>query len=353
MEEERAFLQDKLRRLEARLREVERLGDRLREMQEREGRQEDTEEVFDVLMELRRSFSMVEASSWSSDSESDQLSEDESDDPLPPPDAFEDPDPAVTGIFETECMPEELPYRPALKRQFLWEQLEARQEGMEELFAEVVLSFNMRKASVSSSDSEASQSTDDSDDMLLPPPDAFADPDSAATCMFEMGRMREELPYRPALSLRKPPACFPHPVFRQSLGGSARDSPWERHFEPALPLLPSDVGGDGTGSSAGERRPKAERLPSDCFRPLSMSWFGAWDDWPVLSAVWEPGDDLSDPRRRPSTGAVQTGWGPTRGETSLPGDSPAVLWRWGEEPPDQDVDNQRPCSPADVGWTTT
>jgi hypothetical protein len=30
MEEERAFLQDKLRRLEARLREVEQLGDQLR-----------------------------------------------------------------------------------------------------------------------------------------------------------------------------------------------------------------------------------------------------------------------------------------------------------------------------------
>jgi hypothetical protein len=353
MEEERAFLLDKLRRLEARLREVERLGDRLREIQELEGRREDTKEVFDVLRELRRSFSMVEASSWSSDSESDQPSEDKSDDLLPPPDAFEDPDPAVTGILETECMSKELPYRPALKKQFLWEQLEARQEGMKELFAEVVLSFNMRKASVSSSDSEANQSSDDGDDLLLPPPDAFADPDSAATCMLEMGRMREELPYRPALSLRKPPACFPHPVFRQSLGGSARDSSWERHFEPALPLLPCDIGGVGTGRPTGERQPKAEHLPSDSFRPLSLSWSGAWDNWPVLPDVWGPVDEPADPRRWPRTGAVETGWGPPRVETSLPRDSPAVLWRWGGEPPDHGMDDRRPCSPADVGWTTT
>jgi hypothetical protein len=181
MEEERAVLQDKLRRLEARLREVERLGDRLREIQELEGRQEDTEEVFGVLRELRLSFSMVEASSCSSDSESDQLSEDESDDPLPPLDAFADPDPAVL------CM-------------------------------------------------------------------------------------REELPYRPALTMRKPPACFPHPVFRLSLGGSARDGPLERNYDPALSWLPDHVGGGNTGKPSGNRQPTAES--PTLTKPLSL-WSGA------------------------------------------------------------------------------
>jgi hypothetical protein len=239
------------------------------------------------------------------------------------------------------------------RKQLLWEQLEARQEGTQELFDEVVLSFNTWKASVSFVDNEASQSSDDGDDLLLLPPDAFADPDSAATCMLEMERVREELPYRPALSLRKPPPCFPHPVFRQSLGGLARASPWERRYEPSLPLLPGDVGGDGIGSPAGERRPKAEHLPSDCFRPLSLSWSGAWDNWPVLSDTWEPGDEPADLRSRPRTGVVENGWGPPRVETSPPGDSPAVLWRCSGEPPDHGMDERRPCSPADVGWTTT
>jgi hypothetical protein len=193
-----------------------------------------------------------------------------------------------------------------------------------------VLSFNMWKASVSSSDSETSQSSsDDSEDdiLLLPPPLAFADPDLAVNIVAETGTVCEEWPYRPALSLRKPPPCFPHPVCQQLEGGSVRAIPWERYFEPALPLLPDDVGGDGTGRPTGEHQPEAERLPSDRFKPLSLPWSGTWDNWPVLSAVWEPGDELADPRRQPRTGAVETGWGPPRVETSLPGDSPAVLWR--------------------------
>jgi hypothetical protein len=257
MEEERAVLQDKLRRLEARLREVERLGDQLREIQELEGRQEDTEEVFGVLRELRLSFSMVEASPWTSDSESDQLSEGESDDPL----------------------------------------------------------------------------------LLLPSPDDFTDPDPAVTCT------QEELPYRPALSLKKPPACFPHPVFRQSLGGSDRISPWERHCEPALLLLPDDVGCDGTSWPTEARQLIAERLHSDPSQPQSLLWSGALGNWPALSDVWKPGDEPADSRRRPRTGAVEGGGGPCRPSNHPPGVSPAV-WRltqtgsrpWGGKPPDGRVE---------------
>jgi hypothetical protein len=227
--------------------------------------------VFGVWRELRLSFSMVEASPWISDSESDQLSEDKSDDPL----------------------------------------------------------------------------------LLLPPPDAFADPDPAVICMLETGRMQEELPYRPALSWKKPPVGFPHPVCRQSLGGTARDSPWERHYKPALPLLPDDIGSYGTGKPSGHCQATAESLPSEHFQPLSLPWSGTWDNWLVLSDMWEPVDELADPRRRPRTGAVETGWGPPRVETSLPGDSLPVLWRWGGELPDHEMDDRQPCSPMDVGWTIT
>jgi hypothetical protein len=261
MEEERAVLQDKLRRLEARLREVERLGDQLREIQELEGRQEDTEEVFGV---LRLSFSMVEASPWTSDSESDQLSEDETDDPL----------------------------------------------------------------------------------LLLPPPDDFADPDPAVTCMIE------ELPYRPALSLRRPPACFPHPVFRQSLGGTARGCPWERH-KPALPLLPDDIGSDGTGKPSEHCQPMAES--PTLTKPLSLLWSGAWGNWPV----WERGEKPADRRRQPRTGTVETRGGPLGPSDHPPGLSPTVWQRtqtgsrpWGGKPPDRRVelpDGGKPDQPRALG----
>jgi hypothetical protein len=206
----------------------------------------------------------------------------------------------------------------------------------QELFEEVVLSFNTWKASVSSSDSEASQPSDDERDdtqLLLPPPPAFADPDPAVPCM------REELPYRPALSLRRPPACFPRPVFRQSLGGTARDSPWERHYKPALSLLPDEVGSDGTGKPSGDCQPTVES--PTLTKPFSLLWSGAWGNWPV----WERGDEVADPRRRPRTGAVEAGGEPCRPSNHPPGVSPAV-WRltqtgsqpWGGKPPDGRVE---------------
>jgi hypothetical protein len=226
--------------------------------------------VFGVLRELRLSFSMVEASPWTSDSESDQLSEDESDEPQ----------------------------------------------------------------------------------LLLPPPDDFADPDPAVTCMIE------ELPYRPALSWKKPPACFPHPVFRQSLGGSARDSPLERNYDPALSWLPDHVGGGNTSKPSGDRQPTAES--PTLTKPLSL-WSGAWGNWPV----WEPGDESAAPRRRLRTGAVETGGGPHGPSNHPPGLGPAV-WQqtqtgsrhWGGKPPDGKVelpDGGRKDQPKALGgghdWT--
>jgi hypothetical protein len=220
------------------------------------------------------------------------------------------------------------------RKQLLWEQLEARQEGTQQLFGEVVLSLNTWRACVSSSDSEASQPSDDERDdtqLLLPPPPAFADPDPAVPCM------REELPYRPALSLRRPPACFPHPVFRQSLGGPARDSPWEI-VDPALSWLPDHVGG-GTFKLSGDCQPTAES--PTLTKPSSLLWSGAWGNWPV----WEPGDETADPKKRPRTGAVEARGGPSGPSNHQPGVSPAV-WRltqtgsrpWGEKPPDGRVE---------------
>jgi hypothetical protein len=226
------------------------------------------------------------------------------------------------------------------RKQLLWEQLEARQEETQELFEEVVLSFNTWKASVSSSDSEASQPSDDERDdtqLLLPPPPAFADPDPAVPCM------REELPYRPALSLRRPPACFPRPVFRQSLGmgGTARDSPWERYYKPALPLLPDKVGSDGTGkpSGPGDCQPMVES--PTLIKPLSLLWSGAWGNWPV----WERGDEPADRRGQPRNGAVEARGGTSRPNNHPPGVSLAV-WQqtqtgsrpWGGKPPDGRVE---------------
>jgi hypothetical protein len=151
MEEERAFLLDKMRRLEARLREVKRLEAQLQEIQQLEASQEDKEQLFD---ELRLSFLKYEASSRSSDNEAGQSSSD-----------------------------------------------------------------------------------DDSEDdvLLLPPPLAFADPDPAVNSVAETGTVCEEWPYRPALSLRKPPPCFPHTVFGEWLGGLTRETPRTEYVEAASP----------------------------------------------------------------------------------------------------------------------
>jgi hypothetical protein len=119
------------------------------------------------------------------------------------------------------------------------QQLEASQEDKEQLFDELRLSFLKYEASSRSSDNEAGQSSsdDDSEDdiLLLPPPLAFADPDPAVNSVAETGTACEEWPYRPALSLRKPPACFPHPVFGEWLGGLTRETPRMEYVEAASP----------------------------------------------------------------------------------------------------------------------
>jgi hypothetical protein len=114
MEVERAFLLDKQRRLEARLREVEQLGARLREIQQLEAQGEEVEELF---ADLETSFYTWHASSSLESKASKPSCDDDSGDDtlqLPPSPAFADPDPAVTSVTKTGIVGEEWPYRPAL-----------------------------------------------------------------------------------------------------------------------------------------------------------------------------------------------------------------------------------------------
>jgi hypothetical protein len=266
MEEERAFLLDKMRRLEARLRETKRLEAQLQEIQQLEARQEDTEQLFD---KLRLSFLKYEASR--------------------------------------------------------------------------------------SSDNEAGQSSsdDDSEDdvLLLPPPQVFADPDLAVNSVGGTGIACEEWPYRPALSLRKPPTCFPQTG--ELLGGLT----WEtQRSECVEAALPQSLGGGGhvVARLSGDHCPATER-PSLQSRLLCPPWSWDWGSWPDVVGGRTLMDKCADQRGWPATGLWDSGWKPPGVRYSLSGYSSALPWglRRGEPPDIGALDGQepyvRPCYGRDVG----
>jgi hypothetical protein len=248
MEVERAFLLDKQRRLEARLREIEQLGARLREIQ----------------------------------------------------------------------------------------QLEAQGEEVEELFADLETSFYMWHASSSLESKACKPSCDDDsgNDMLqLPPSPAIAEPDPAVTSVTKTCIVGEEWPYRPALSLRKPPVSFPHPVVRQWLGCLTRDSLRAVYVEAALPQLPGGGGHVVVGLSC-DPSPVTESSQSPS-SPLFPPWSWDWGGWPDINGGRTLMDKHADLRGWPATGLWDSGWKPPGVRYSLSGDSAAVSWRPRRgEPPD-------------------
>jgi hypothetical protein len=217
------------------------------------------------------------------------------------------------------------------------QQLEARQEKAEELFDEVVHSFNRWKASVSSSGSETSPSSSDDDSkddiLLLPPPLAFADPDLAVNSVAETCTACEEWPYRPALSLRKPPPCFPHTVFGEWLGGLTRKTPRTEYVEETLPQSLGD-GGCDVARLSDDHSPATES-PSSQPRLLCPPWSWDWGGWPDMDGGRTLMDKRADQREWPVAGLWDSGWKPPGVRYSLSDDSSAVPWRPRRgEPPD-------------------
>jgi hypothetical protein len=181
--------------------------------------------------------------------------------------------------------------------------------------------------------------------LQLPPSPAFADPDPAVTSVTKTGIVGEEWPYRPALSLRKPPDSFPHPVVRQWLSCLTRDSLRVEYVEAALPQSPVDAG--CVVARLSDDHSPATDSPSLQSRLLCPPWSWDWGSWPDTDGGRKLKDKRADLKGWPVIGLWDGGWKPLGVRYSLSGDSSAVQWRpqRGEPPDTGALDGQEPYVP--------